>query len=176
VESGPPPTSTDTGLVRDPSRIGRAAWGRRALVVVLAVFLAIAATGAFDPSEEEASASGGGYELEVSYPSTSRGGLDTPLRIRVRRPGGFEGPVELAVRNSWLDIFDQEGIEPEPSSSTADPDRVIWEFDPPPGEELEVRVTLSLRPAVRSGEQGSISVLEQGRDLATVEFDTRVVP
>lgn len=142
-----------------------------------AALIVAGAAGLFDPSEGQVSAApGGGVELEATYPERARGGLEAPLDIRVARPGGFERPIEISVSRDWLAMFDLGSIDPEPDSSTGDPDRLFWTFEPPPGDELDVTVNLTLRPAVRTGERAHVAVVEDDAEAAVVEFDTGVVP
>ena len=67
-------------------------------------------------------AQGGGYELTVTYGQVSRGGLATPWSFEVHRPGGFDGPITVSTTSSYLDLFDENGFDPEPSTSTATPE------------------------------------------------------
>ena len=149
---------------------------RRAGIAALAALIGAGVLGAFDPGEAAVSEAGGGFELEAEFPDRARGGLDSPLTISVTRPGGFDGPITLAVSRDWLDLFDQSGIEPEPDASTADGGRVIWEFESPPGGELEVSVEMALRPAVRTGGSGRVALLDGDREIVAVEVKTSVVP
>ena len=145
--------------------------------MLLFAFVAAALTGVFDPGHEETVASEGGITIEAKTPSVARGGLDSTLDLTISKPGGFEEPVQVAITADWLDMFQQAGIDPEPEGATADPERVIWSFEPPPGDSLEVSVDLTMRPAVRTGEEAHLAVVdEDGNDLASLDFDTRVVP
>ena len=122
------------------------------------------------------SASEGGYHLEVRYPAVTRPALASPFDIRVERAGGFDGPIQIAVSWPWLEMWDENSWYPSPSSSYGDDDRLVMEFDPPPGEVLRVIYDARIQPAQQSGRDGFVSVLEDDLPIATVEFHTRVLP
>lgn len=168
---------TASGLDHDPRRLKKARNLRRVGVLALAGLLLFGLSGALDPSEREVSAAGGGIDLEVSYPDRVRGGIDSPLEVRVSRAGGFTQPVQVTISRDWLDVFEVTGIEPEPAEATSDADRLIWGFDPPPGELLEVSLELITRPAVRGGQTGRLAVLDpEGGEVASVALETTVIP
>jgi hypothetical protein len=171
--------STNIELEPNPDRLRLARNFRRIGIGALVVLLGLGLAGVFDPSEGDVSASArgaDGLELRVSYPEQLRGGLESTLDVELSRAGGFGSPIEVAITRDWLELFDLGSIDPQPDSSTGDPDRVIWSFSPPPGDTLEVTVNLTLRPAVRSGEQATVAVIDEGRELASTEFSTGVVP
>ena len=160
-------------------RLTRARAGRRAFVVAVTAFLALGAMGTFGVTSSTVEAQGGGYELSVDYASRSRSGLASPFKIEVRRPGGFQSDtVELATTSSYLDAFDQNGIEPEPSESFDDGERVVWTFQvPPEAETLAVTVDFRVEPGVQlTTVRGTTAVLEEGTDVASVSYRTFVLP
>jgi hypothetical protein len=168
----------DTGidLNFDPGRLRSARWWRRGGLALLVLLLALGVAGAFDTSEDEVSASAGSVDLEVSYPDRVRAGLESTLGITVADPAGFSGPIELAVGREWMEMFDLGAIVPAPDSETGNPERLLWTFEPPPGDRFEVSVSLTLRPAVRTGERGEVALLSGDVALAVTEFETNVVP
>jgi hypothetical protein len=157
-------------------QVGRARSVRRLGTGLLALFLVLGAVNVFGVRSDEVSASGGGYELTVTYAAMSRPGLATPWDVEVRRPGGFDRPVIIATTGQYLDMFDENGLDPEPSSSTATEDLIIWEFEPPSGDTLSVTFDARLEPAVQAGRSGETSVLVNGRSVVRVGYTTRVMP
>jgi hypothetical protein len=128
-------------------------------------------------SSDRARAEGGGYELEVRYPTVSRPGLGTPFDVVVRRGGGFDGPVDIAIDSDWLQIWDRQALVPEPSGSTAEPGRVVLSFEPPSGDVLRVFLDGRIKPARQSGRDGWVAVLDaSGAVAAEVAFTTAVRP
>jgi hypothetical protein len=121
-------------------------------------------------------AEGGGFTLEVSYPSVSRPALASPFEIVVVRPGGFEGPVTLAVTADYLKMWDENGLVPAPAAETTNGEWVHWEFDPPDVDELTVFYDARIEPAVQSGQTGKVAVVVDGQHVVEVEFRTEVRP
>jgi hypothetical protein len=70
------------------------------VIVALGVLDGLGVVPAYGVDTARATASGGGYELEVEYATLSRPALATPFTITVRRDEGFDAPVELAITRS----------------------------------------------------------------------------
>jgi hypothetical protein len=150
-------------------------------VVALVIFLGLGLLGLYGVRTKEASATGGGYELTVTYTSVTRPGLATPWSAEIRRPGGFgdgEELISLAVSASYFDAFDENGLDPDPAESVNDGERTIWRFDPPPGDTMTVSFDARLQPDVQlTRVEGTASVLDaSGAAVATVDFRTLVLP
>ena len=126
----------------------------------------------------EVSVTGGGYELTVRYAAVSRPGLATPLSFEIRRPGGFDGPVRVAVTARYLDLFDENGLSPDPVSATSDGERSIWEFEPPDDSDtLDVAFDVRLEPGVQLiAPRATTAVLDDGAPVASVSYRTWVMP
>lgn len=127
-------------------------------------------------STDRVRASGGGYELEVRYPTVTRPALATPFDIVVRRESGFVGPVDVALDPDWLAMWDFQALYPEPSSQVATPTEVIMTFDPPDGDELRIFLDARIQPAQQSGRDGFVALVDQSRTVAIVTFNTAVRP
>jgi hypothetical protein len=118
----------------------------------------------------------GGAEVEVSYGRVTRSGLETPLAITVTREGGFEEPVRLGVTAAYLGLFDENGLDPEPAASTTAGDLLLWEFDPPVGDRLDVSFDARISPAVQRGRGGAVVLFEGDVEVVRVPFHTTVLP
>jgi len=165
------PDTTDEGAVR------RSRSRRRVLIVALVAFLAVGAAGGYGVRTRTTRSSGGGYELEVRYATVTRPGLASPWSVEIRHRGGFDGPVRLATTARYFDYFDENGLSPDPASSTADGERVIWEFEPPPGDVLVVSFDARIEPAVQlSWVTATTSVLDGDTAVASVRYRTVVLP
>jgi hypothetical protein len=158
---------------------------RFSYVAGMILFTGIVATGVTDSfhwtevtgvSADTASATRGGYHLEVRYPAVTRPAIASPVDIRVERDGGFDGPIQIAVSWPWLEMWDENAWYPSPSTSYGDDEELVMEFDPPPGEELRVIYDARIQPAQQSGRDGSVSVLEDDVPVVTVQLRTRVMP
>lgn len=156
----------------------RARLARRAFLVLFATVLALGATGRLGVRTAHASASAGGYELKVEYPRVTRPGHAVPLSVEIRRPGGFgDQPIELRVNTSYFALFDENGVQPAPSTETATGQDLIWEFDPPPGDVLRVSFDTRSGPNRQRGERGEFSVMgDDGQPVVTVRVRTTVMP
>ncbi|HVF13124.1 MAG TPA: hypothetical protein VM942_00925 [Acidimicrobiales bacterium] len=164
---------------RPLSAVRRDRFGRRLFVTLLVAFLGLGALGVYGVRTREATATGGGYELTVTYSSVSRPGLATPWSAEIRRPGGFgEELVSLAVTASYFDSFDENGLDPDPAEAVNDGDRTIWRFDPPPGDVMTVSFDARLQPDVQlTRVKGSASVLDESDSpVVTVKFRTLAMP
>jgi hypothetical protein len=173
------PGSTSTAPEELPlSRIRRARSGRRLFFALLTLFLFLAFTGVLGVRTGEATGSGGGYEVTVTHPSVTRPGLAANLSIELRREGGLPGVVTLAMSSSYLDNFDENGLDPDPVQATTDQERVIWTFDPPPaGETITISFDTRVEPSVQfKRAKGKVEVLENGQAVATVNFRTLMLP
>ena len=149
---------------------------RRLFMVLLAGILAIGLSGWLGVRSATASASGGGYELTVTYGKVSRPGLATPWSLEIHHQGGFDGPVTVSTNTKYLDLFDENGFDPEPSKTTATPDEVFWEFEPPDGDTLGVSLDARIEPGAQWGRTGETSVLVDGKPVATARYKTWILP
>lgn len=147
-------------------------------LVALALVDAVAPFGVYGVDSSHARASGGGFDLDVRYGSVSRPALATPFDIEVTRQGGFDGPVTLAVSSAYLAMWDENGLDPEPTETSADGDRTYWTFDPPPdGDTLNVSFDARIEPAVQRAQSGAVAVLDEaGAPAVEVTFTTWIWP
>ncbi len=149
---------------------------RRLFMTALFGVLALGLTGALGVRSGTTTGRGGGYELTVTYGRVTRAGLATPWSLEIRHPGGFDGPVMVATNTKYLDMFDENGFDPEPSRTTANADTVFWEFEPPEGDTLRVSLDARLEPGVQWGRTGETSVLADGAPVVTTRYKTWVLP
>ncbi len=157
-------------------RLKRARLARRVIIGALCLFLLAAALGAFGVRTRSVTSTAGDYELTVEYATVTRPGLATPWAIEVVRPAGFDGPITLAASSAYLDMFDENGLDPDPSKATADGDFVHWEFDPPPADTLSVSFDARIEPARQWGRSGVVKLIVDDRVLTQVTFRTWVMP
>lgn len=168
LPTGPQPVSL--------ARLRRARAARRALLAVLAAVLVLAAANVLGPRVGAVTGTGGGSRLAVTFAEVSRPGLATPWSIEVHRPGGFDGPIRLATSRAYLQLFDYNVVYPQPAKETGTPERVIWEFDPRPGETFRVSLDGRLEPTEHLSVRASTSLLEGNVPVVTVQYETKVVP
>jgi hypothetical protein len=174
-------TTSDVDDEAAHRKASRARVGRRLFAVLLAAFLVLGVLGVFGVKSGTKAGSGGGYDVDVTYARTTRPGVSTPLDIEITHDGGIpeSQPVRVAISSAYVDVLQIARISPEPSSSTADADRVVWEFDPPSGDTLAVHLSAEIDPSADAGRRhGTISLLEADSDRAvtSVRFTTWVLP
>ena len=160
----------------DLRRVVMARSGRRVFVALLFIFLGLGATGVFGSRTGSVSAAGRGYELTVTYPSVTRPGLAIRYAVRVRHAGGFTGPIELMTSSEYLDLFDENGFDPEPSEITTTAADTIWTFDTFRGDVLTVSFDARTEPARESGRSGTTTLMVQGDRIVSVRYSTKVMP
>jgi hypothetical protein len=151
---------------------------RRVMLALLVVFVLLGAAGVFGTRTAERTASGGGFEVSVTYPAVSRPGHAVRYEVEVRRAGGFGGqPLRMRLSSDYFDLFDENGFSPDPEASTSDGEYDYVEFLPPLGEVFGISVDTRVEPAVQRGRSGEVSVLDgTGEPVVTVEYRTRIWP
>lgn len=173
------PAAQARSTIPEPQPIERIKRGRalrRIFNVLLAVFLIAAVAGVFGVRSRKATASAEGYEVTVTYAAVSRPGLATPWSVDVRRVGGFEAAATIAVTSDYVDMFDENGLDPDPAVARADADFVYWTFDVPPGETLGVSFDARIEPGVQWGREGVVKLIRESRTIVEVPFKTWVMP
>jgi hypothetical protein len=151
------------------------AW-RRVGIAFLTAFMLAGLSSLLGAHTSVASASAGGYTMMVTYPAVTRPGLPIRWEIEVRHPGGFSEPVRLATTFDYLHLFDISNLEPDPASSTATADQVIYVFDPPPGETFRVSMDGNTEPDLHELPEAATILVVNGRAVVRVDYATRVVP
>src|SRR3954453_3010996 len=153
-----------------------AIWSRRGFLVLLLVFVLAGAAGLLGVRTATDSAAGDGWTLELDHATTARAGLDVPWQVPVTPPGGFGKDLTLAVTGDYFDIFETQGFHPDPSDSTRNGDTLYLTFAAPPGDTFVVAYDAYIQPASQVGRGGSVSVMTDGRRVATVDFETTLLP
>ena len=144
-------------------------------------FLVAGAVGLLGVRSADVRATGDDYELKVHYGRITRPGLATPWSVEVRRLDGDPIDEELVVATtaSYFDMFDENGLDPDPDASTADGDRTIWRFDAPdpPTDLLEITYDARIEPGVQRGMLARTALLDdEGNEVVAVTYRTTVLP
>lgn len=154
---------------RDLRRVGLAVIGL-VLLLGLSGFLGIR-------SSTVAARSPDGWSLRVKHAQVTRAGIAVPFHVTVRHAGGFSGPVTLALSSSLTERFDFQNFYPNPAKETATGSRLLYEFDPPPGDTLRINLDARTSPDQNgSTEVYRSAVLVDGRVVTSVRFRMWVVP
>lgn len=153
---------------------------RRVFVVALTLFLLAGLAGVFGVKSSAVSATGGGYELKVTYAKWARPGLAVPWTVEVTRTGGFDDKtVTVTTSSAYFNLFDENGLDPDPSSVTTEGDLIMWEFDAPKkGDTLTIDFDARVSPAVQDlwPPYAETAVVENGDAVVSVKYRTRVWP
>ena len=150
--------------------------GRRVALIVLAVIVLAGATGWLGVRAATTHDSNEGYDLSLTYPHIARSGLDIPWELRLVHPGGFSGKITIALSADYFDIFEFQGMHPEPSAETADDEYVYLEFDPPPGDVFTTALDTYVQPASQIGRDATVAAMVGGQTVAKVNYSTWLVP
>jgi hypothetical protein len=169
----PSPSSTTAQLSAEPpGPVARNV--QRFGLLVLCLVVVAAAAGLLGPREGRVADRTGDYALVVDHPAITRAGQPAPLHIKVHQQGGFDGPITLALSRDLFDDSDFQTWYPTPSAETAEPERIIYEFDAPPGgEDFEVHLDARTAPG-QFGEISRNTVTLLVDDEPAVQVDFRV--
>lgn len=163
----------DSGVDGPEHAIRKISIGLIILAVVLASF------GLLGVRTDIARASGGGLTLSVLHSSVARAGLAAPFSIEVAAEDGSPLPETITVRvdSAYLAMFDDNGMEPQPSSSFNTSRWTWWEFEIQPGQDsLRVDLDFRLEPAVQWGRRASAAIEIDGVEVVSAGFVTWVLP
>jgi hypothetical protein len=130
----------------------------------------------FGLREDTTTRSDSGYTVSVHYGRIARAGLDVPWTVTVTNPSGFGKEVEVAVTADYFDIFESQGMSPEPAAETQDGEWTYWTFDAPPGDTLTIDADVYIQPSSHRGASGTVAVLVDGRRVASTPFRTTLLP
>ncbi len=117
-----------------------------------------------------------GTILTVTYAQVARPGVAAPFSVRVEQGEGFEGQIEIGTTASYLEAFDENGLDPEPVDSSSDGETITWTFEPPDGAVFEVFFDARLEPGVQWLRDGTTTVEVAGGTPVSVDYRTWVAP
>jgi hypothetical protein len=176
VDADGAPARSATGPVDDGLTASRRSlWWRRALLGVLTLFMIAALAQQFGMRTDTIHATSGDLSVTIRYADRARGALASPFSIDIERPGGFATQIEVRTTQRYLEIFDDNGFEPDPAQVTTEGGYVVWTFDPPPGDTLEIILDARIEPGVFGRERGT-TIVSVGGDEVTLEYTTWVAP
>ncbi len=165
-----------------PEQSGTHGWepGLRVLSLGLTVALVLlGAVGFLGVRTVTTSGSGRGYTISVTHAIVTRPGLATPFTIEIANESGHPLPrrITLRIEANYLEMFDENGLEPDPSASFRSEEWIWWTFDVPSSStEFEASFDARLEPAVQWGRRGSVALEVDGTQMASVSIQTWVMP
>jgi hypothetical protein len=163
--------------VRVPGRHPLKAWARRAAIAVLLLIVGVGASGWLGVHSAEVSAAGGGWSMSVEYPRIARAGWDVPWTVTVTAPGSFPDQVTIAVTSDWFDLFESQGLSPEPSEEYSDSTMSYFVLDTPPDDDtLTFDFDTYVQPTAQLGASADVWLIVDGRRVAALGYHTWLVP
>lgn len=145
-------------------------------MAAIATVVALGLLGLLGPRLRTVVATSGSLRLEVTYASVTRGGLATPWVVEVRRSGGFDSRISIATTADYFDGYDFNVLYPEPLEMSTSEDLVVFEFAPPPGDVLRVRLDARATPAWTFWRSAVTTVRTAGLPEAIVRYRTVFLP
>ncbi|MPY94084.1 MAG: hypothetical protein GEV08_13780 [Acidimicrobiia bacterium] len=80
------------------------------------------------------------------------------------------------MSRAYLDLFDENSLDPEPRGATTMGELLLWEFDPPVGDQLVVSLDARIEPSVQRGAAGDVVLFDGQPAVVRVPFRTTVLP
>jgi hypothetical protein len=145
-------------------------------MTLLLLFVLAGLTGLLGVHSVTSHASEDGWTMTLEHAGVARPGLDVPWEVTVTHAGGFRSDVTLAVTADYFDIFETQGFHPQPSDETNDGSTLYLTFSAPPGDTLRVSYDAYIQPASQRGRSGTVSVVDGGRRVASIDFKTFLMP
>lgn len=165
-----------------PEISGTNGWERVVRVVTMTLIVGVVVAGSLGllgVRAGVATATGEGLTLTVTHASVTRAGLATPFGMTITSTDGGPLPPTVTTRfgSSYLTMFDENGLEPEPTSTFQDGEWTWWTFDVADGAaELVITFDARLEPAVQWGQSSTAAIEVDGVEAASVDFATWVLP
>lgn len=144
-------------------------------MVALALFVLAGLLNLFGVRATTTSGADGPLRVQVEHPQVARPGLAAPFAVTIHRDGDFDGPVEVLVSSDYLAHFDENGLDPEPDSSTNDGQMVTWTWDEVPGDTLVVDLDARIEPGVHWRFEGAVEV-RAAEELVHLPIATWIAP
>ena len=172
-----PPADSTLRDVRTPDPRPRKTWGRRAAIAVLLLIVAVGATGWLGVHRAAMSASGSGYTMSLEYPQVARAGWDVPWTVTVTAPDRFQDQVTIAVTSDWFDLFESQGLSPQPREEYSDGTMSYFVLDTPPdGDTLTFDFDTYVQPTAQLGASADVWLIVDGERVANLHYRTWLMP
>lgn len=173
---GPDRSPGDSTLASVPSPPARTPVIRRIVVAVLTVIVLAAATGFLGVRSGTLRASGDGYEMTLDYATIARAGLDVPFDVTLTHAGGFDSEIVLAMTSDYFDIFEHQGLTPQPDSETTEGAMDYLTFLAPKGDEFRMGFDIYIQGSSQHGASGEVWLVVDDAPLLRLSFTTVVLP
>jgi hypothetical protein len=150
--------------------------GRRVVMAVLAVVVALALANVFGQDSTTSSAQAEAAQLKVRIPPHLRGGLLFQGRIDVTARDAIERPV-IELGEGWIEEIQANTVAPSPESETSRHDRWVLEYPSlRAGERLTVWLQFGVNPTGAGRRDQSVRLLDGDEQIAAVSRRVTVFP
>jgi hypothetical protein len=158
------------------ARLRRQRSARRVGLLMLAGFVLLGLANTVGMRTGQATATGAGSRLILTYAAVTRSGLETPWEVEVVSPAGFRGAVTVTTTSSYFERFDLNGWYPEPASMSVRDGLLALTFERPEGEVLRVRFDGRASPSFGLGSSATTAIDTEGLPPLSVTYRTVVMP
>jgi hypothetical protein len=150
--------------------------GRRLAAVLLWAFAIAAAAGVFGVRSGGVSTATSGLRAQVHFPRVSRPGEPANWSVQVDKQAGFRGDLRVTTNDSYLALFDQNNVDPQPDETDIQGGRVTWTFHQPSGDTFEVQLDGNIDSNAHAGRhRGTTTVAVDGKTV-TLHYSTWTAP
>jgi hypothetical protein len=144
--------------------------------VLLWAFALAAAVGIFGVRSGGVSTAASGLRAHVRFPHVSRPGEPANWSVQVDEQGGFRGDLQVTTNDSYLALFDQNNVDPQPDETDIQGDRLTWTFHQPSGDTFEVQLDGNIDSNAHAGRhRGTTTVTVDGKRV-TLHYSTWTAP
>jgi hypothetical protein len=148
-------------------------------VVILSVFLLFVIAGLLGlfgvKTAHAQSTASNGVHVELTYPRIARPALAIPFAVHITNLERVSSDVVVRIRSSYLAMFDENGMSPEPADETDDGEWTTWVFDRPPSGVLDVSLDTRVEPGVQWRRDGAV-VVRTDDSQTRIDFRTWIAP
>jgi hypothetical protein len=150
-----------------------------ARVVILSVFLLFVIAGLLGlfgvKTAHAQSTASNGVHVELTYPRIARPALAIPFAVHITNLERVSSDVVVRIRSSYLAMFDENGMSPEPADESDDGEWTTWVFDRPPSGVLDVSLDTRVEPGVQWKRDGAV-VVRTDDSQTRIDFRTWIAP
>ncbi|MEY2433082.1 MAG: hypothetical protein QOC92_2807 [Acidimicrobiaceae bacterium] len=173
-----PDTDTTVGPDHVDLRAVRRGHRLRLLFFIgVVAFLVAAAFGIFGYRSRTVSRTDRGLTTSVTYGQFTRRGVATPLQIDIQSDTDFSDDVTVAIDSSWLEKMDIHSISPQPDQESTVGDTVVWTFQKPKSNELQVSIDADAGSSTQPGPtDGSVAIAVGDQLIHQLTFRTWIWP
>lgn len=175
-DRSPDSSPEDSTLANVPRGPGRTPVLRRIALAALTLIIVSAGVGFLGVKSGTVTASGDGYEMELEYATIARAGLDVPFDVTLTHAGGFDSDIVLALTADYFDIFEHQGVSPEPDSESSEGQMVYLTFPAPRGDEFRMGYDIYIQGSSQVGASGEVWLVVDDEPLLRLPFTTALVP